>query len=49
MSPQMSESRAWQMLRTNIGLWADLNVRIQFLKDWVKAPPRVGAREVRAP
>ena len=40
----LSESRAYQILRADISLWGDENVRLQFLRDWVKAPPRQGAR-----
>ena len=32
----LSESRAYQLLRACPDMWGDLNVRIQFLKDWVK-------------
>jgi hypothetical protein len=38
MSPDLSRSRAYQILRADPAKWDDLNVRIQFLKDWVNAP-----------
>lgn len=42
--PPLHESRAYQMLRADISLWWSENVRIQFLKDWVKAPFRQAAQ-----
>jgi hypothetical protein len=38
-------SRAYQILRADPQRWADLNVRIQFLKDWVNAPRKVATDE----
>ena len=36
--PDLSASRAYQILRADPSKWDDLNVRIQFLKDWANAP-----------
>jgi hypothetical protein len=38
MSPDLSWSRAYQILCADPAKWDDLNVRVQFLKDWVNAP-----------
>ena len=35
--PDLRESRAYQILRADISQWWNENVRVQFLKDWVKA------------
>jgi hypothetical protein len=43
--PDLTQSRAWQVLRADISRWADENVRAQFLKDWVKAPREEAAGE----
>jgi hypothetical protein len=43
MSPQMGESRAYQLLRADPRLWDNLAVRIQFLKDWVNTPVKAAA------
>jgi hypothetical protein len=38
MSLDLSWSRAYQILCADPAKWDDLNVRVQFLKDWVNAP-----------
>jgi hypothetical protein len=36
--PDLSASRAYQILRADPARAADVNVWVQFLKDWVNAP-----------
>jgi hypothetical protein len=38
--PDLTASRAYQILRDHPEKWDDLNVRIQFLKDWTAASAR---------
>ena len=38
--PDLSASRAYQILLEHPEKWDDLNVRIQFLKDWAAASGR---------
>ena len=39
--PDLTWSRAWRILQADPARWDDLNVRLQFLKDWVNAPREV--------
>jgi hypothetical protein len=43
--PDLSQSRAYQVLRADISRWSDENVRAAFLKDWAKAPREEPAGE----